>query len=53
MKKLNNLVPTLAKVMEDLGYELEDSISGESQDETTTREDMNAKIFLWIREHVV
>jgi hypothetical protein len=42
MKKLNNLVPTLAKVMEDLGYELEDSISGESQDETTAREDRNA-----------
>jgi hypothetical protein len=42
MKKLNNLVPTLAKVMEDLGYELENSISGESQDETTAREDRNA-----------
>ena len=42
LKKLNNLVLTLAKVMEDLGYELVDSVIGSSQNETTAREDRNA-----------
>ena len=41
MKKLNHLVPTLAKVMEDLGYELQESVTGESQDDTTARGERN------------
>ena len=38
MKKLNNLVPTLTKVMEDLGYELKGPVAGEDQDNIASRE---------------
>ena len=41
MKKLNNLVPTLTKVMEDLGYELEGPVTGEDQDNIASREERN------------
>jgi len=41
MKKLNHLVPTLAKVMEDLGYEIEEPVTSESQDDTTARGERN------------